>query len=127
MSDSALRKFGLTLGVAFLVLGGVSWWRDHLPVAAVLGSIGGLLALAGILVPTWLAPVERGWMAFAHAISKVTTPIFMGIVYFLVVTPIGLISRALGKNPLDMHDSDSSFWIPRDTDPGQTNDMRRQF
>ncbi len=127
LGRAELRRFGLTLGAAFLVLGGIAWWRDHLPVAIALGSLGGTLALAGVIVPAWLSPVERGWMAFAHAISKVTTPIFMGIVYFGVITPIGLISRKLGKDPLAPHDSGGGFWVSRDIEAGQRGDMKRQF
>jgi hypothetical protein len=57
--------------------------------ALAFGVISGLLLLAGILIPTWLGPVYRGWMGFALLLSKVTTPIFMGITFFLVMAPIG--------------------------------------
>ena len=78
------RKFGLTVGGAFLVFAGIAWWRGHPTTTMVLGSLGGGLALAGLVVPTMLGPVERAWMALAHAISKVTTPIVMGVMYLLV-------------------------------------------
>ncbi len=64
------------------------------------GGLGAVLVLAGLLVPTLLGPVNRAWMGLAHLISKVTTPIFMGIVYFLVLTPIGLGMRLFGRRPL---------------------------
>ncbi len=79
----------------------------------VTGSLGGLLVLAGLLVPTRLGPVERGWMAFAHKISKITTPIVMGIVYFFVVAPIGAAMRVFGRNPLKPTVRDGSLWVPR--------------
>ena len=47
-----------------------------------------------------LGPVERAWMGLAHAISKVTTPIVMGVMYLLVLTPVGLLRRRFGGNPL---------------------------
>lgn len=65
--------------------------------------IGGSLVVAALLVLQRLGPVERVWVALAHAISKVTTPILMGIVYFLVVTPIGLVMRLLGRNRSRRH------------------------
>jgi hypothetical protein len=93
------RKFGFTVGTAFLVLGGIVMWRGKQRTATVLLSLGGLLVLAALVAPTALGPVERGWMKLALLISKVTTPIFMGVTYFIVITPIGFIRRLAG-NPL---------------------------
>jgi hypothetical protein len=107
------RKFGLTVGIAFLVLAGISYWRGHYYPPRVLGGLGAVMALAGLLVPTYLGPVERGWMGFAHLLSKVTTPIFMGIVYYLVITPIALLMRLFGKNPLASPPASTTRWIVR--------------
>lgn len=90
------RKFGFTLGIAFLVLTAILLWRDHESVARVMGWIGGSLLALGLLVPTWLRPIEAGWMKFAEVLSKVTTPIFMGIIYFLIFTTFGFFRRRLG-------------------------------
>ena len=72
------RKFGLTVGSAFLILGTIAFWRGKRLTAMVLQSLGGVLIVAAIVMPTQLGPVERAWMGLAHLISKVTTPIFMG-------------------------------------------------
>ena len=82
--------------------------------------------LGGLLVPTWLGPVERGWMAFAQAISKVTTPIVMGVVYFVVVVPIGLSMRLFGHNPMVRESVDGSLWTTRSDSEGRGG-MQRQF
>jgi hypothetical protein len=116
------RKFALTVGIAFVVLAGLSKWRGHVVPPLVLGGLGIALVLAGLVLPGHLSGVHRAWMGLAHALSKVTTPIFMGLVYYLVLTPIGLIMRALGKNPL--HHGGESGWVRRD----QTrSDLQRQF
>lgn len=92
------RKFGFTVGFAFLALGAFVMWRGKQRTSMVLLSLGGVLVVAALVVPTLLGPVERAWMGLAHLISKVTTPIFMGIVYFVVMTPIGYIRRrSVGK------------------------------
>jgi hypothetical protein len=72
-------------------------------------------------------PVYRGWMALAAAISKVTTPVVMGILYFVVLTPIGLLLRAFGHRPLAPTRGVSSAWIPRDTARGGRSDLTHQF
>src|SRR5262245_22385308 len=105
------RRFGLTVGGAFLVLAAIFWWRDKDRMLIAFASIGTLLVLAALLIPTRLGPVERVWMKLAHLISKVTTPIFMGVLYLLVFTPIGWVMRGAGKRPLKRSDNNGGFWV----------------
>jgi len=76
-----------------VVLGGIAWWRNHEILAQFLIGIGVLLLLGALIAPIRLKPIERFWMAMAVQISRVTTPIILGIVYFVVVTPIALVVR----------------------------------
>lgn len=119
------RRFGLTVGLAFLALGGILVWRDHRLVAAGAGVLGFLLVLGGSTVPSRLGPLFRSWMALARAISRVTTPLFLGLVYFLVITPAGWLRRTLSTNPLERADRDGSYWVDRAENP--RSDLRRQF
>ena len=125
LSPAAGRKFAFTVGAAFLVLGGIVFWRDHLKVATVFGVLGGGLTLLGLVAPTHLGPLERAWMGLAHLISRVTTPIFMGVVYFLVVSPISLLMALFGKRPLRVK-SGATYWQAKPTDAGRS-DLTRQF
>ncbi len=127
MTASEGRRFGLTVGGAFLVLGGIAYWRGHPTTVIVLGTLGGLLVLAGLAVPTHLGPVERGWMALARVISKVTTPIVMGVMYLLVLSPVGFLRRAFGGNPLVHAEQQQSFWRARPAGHRKSATMRRQF
>jgi hypothetical protein len=110
------RKFAFTVGTAFLVLAGISWWREH-PIAwRVLAGLGAVLWIAGLLVPALLGPVLRAWMGLAHVISRVTTPLFLGIVYFVVIMPVGTLMRLFGRNPVRHEAKGDSYWAPR-TEP----------
>jgi len=123
------RKFGLTVGTAFAILAALSFWRGRHAVPLVLGLAAIALVLSALAAPTALEPVERGWMKLARAISRVTTPIFMGIVYFALLTPIGIIRRTFGRNPL-VHETDrGSYWIARAPldDSRKRSRMERQF
>lgn len=127
MSKAEGRKFGLLVGGAFLVITAILWWRGKPGAVPYVGTLGGALVLAGLLIPTLLGPVNRAWMGLAHLLSKVTTPIFMGVIYFIVLTPIGLFMRAIGRRSLVHSATNGSYWIQRDStkvDPGQ---MKRQF
>ena len=118
------RKFAVTLAVAFGALAGVAWWRQSPRATLVFGAVAAAFALGGLLVPGKLGPVYRAWMGFALALSKVTTPIFMGVVYFLVITPIAAMRRALGGNPLRAHRG-ATGWVDRQQAP--RGDLTRQF
>jgi hypothetical protein len=112
------------------VLGAVLWWRSavaptRLPAYPPLLVAIALLA-AGALIPAKLAPVQRAWMSLAHLISRVTTPIFMAVVYFGVIAPIGLVMRAAGHRPLRRPATDGSFWVVRAV-AEQRTDIERQF
>lgn len=124
-SRAELRSFGLTVGTAFGVLCAISIWRGHPTAATVLGSIGGTLFAGGLLVPAALGPVERAWMGLALVLSKVTTPIFLGIVYFVVLSPVGLVRRVVGKHPLRHRAERDSYWQDRGSAP--PSDLERQF
>jgi hypothetical protein len=77
------------------------------------GGLAAALLAAGVVIPGHLGPVFRAWMGLAHAISKVTTPIFMGIVFFVVIMPIGLVMRLLGRNPITHRPVKDSYWAAR--------------
>ena len=119
------RKFGLTVGGAFLVIGLLLAWRHREAARNVMLGLGAAFSLAGLLVPTMLGPVERAWMGLAHLLSKVTTPIFMGLVYFVILTPTAAALALFGKTPLNMKKSADGYWVTRDRD--QASDMTRQF
>jgi len=119
------RRFGLTVGTALCVLAAIGLWRGHAVVPGVLAGLGVGLVLAALAVPGRLGPVYHAWMSGAQVISKVTTPLFLGIVYLLVLTPAGLLMRLLGRNPLRHEESKTGYWKVRD--PGQSSSLDRQF
>ena len=119
------RRFGLTVGAAFLVLSALLWWRGHEAAHLITGAVALTLIAGGLLLPAYMGPVYRTWMRFGLAISKVTTPIFMGVIFFLVITPVGLVARAFGHRPLAPRPSDS-LWRPRPEDE-RKSDLQRQF
>lgn len=119
------RKFAFTVGGAFVVLAAIVWWREHPTLLKVFGGLGGAFLLGGIVAPSKMGPVERAWMGLAHLISKVTTPIFMGVIYFVVITPISVLMGLLGKRPLRVA-AGATYWQTRPEDK-RRSDLTRQF
>ena len=121
------RRFGLTVGGAFLVVSAVMWYRGHATIALVPACLGIALVLAGLSVPSRLGPVEHAWMRMALAISRVTVPVTMAVIYFMVITPIGLLRKSTGRDPLQHVDHEGTFWKSRPVRARGAASMERQF
>ena len=121
------RKFAFTLSIAFLVLGGFTLYRARDMAAYVFGGAGAVFAMLGVVVPSRLWRVHGAWMSLAHLISKVTTPLFLGIVYFLVITPMGLIRRLFGLRSLQHQPVDDSYWHQTAPRADHDTSMTKQF
>jgi hypothetical protein len=127
-SRPALRKFGLTVGGMFVLLGCVSWWRGHEIAPRVMWALGAPLLALGLVAPSLLGPVERAWMAMAEVLGRVNTRIILTVLYFGVVTPLGWIRRR-SLDPLNrrMGDGSASNWVMRPRGPVDPARYRHQF
>ena len=119
------RKFAFTVGIAFLVFGAISAWRGHELPPRILWTLGGILLFAGLVIPSRLGPVYRGWMRLGLAIGRVVSPIVVGAMYFVVVTPVGVVLRLLGRNPLRHRERNGGFWMPAASNG--RSDLETQF
>ena len=113
----AEREFGLLVGAVFSLLG--LWWfyRGKFATAAYVFTIAGLvLILLGAAFPRLLIIPRKFWMKLAEGMAFVSSRIILAIIFFLVLTPIGLIKRATGWDPLQRRSgSRESFWSPYPT------------
>jgi hypothetical protein len=108
----AEREFGLIVGGMLLLLS--SWWiyrgKFH-RVTPVTLPIGSVLVLLGLVIPRALYYPNKAWMALAEVLSYISTRIILAFVYFLVITPIGIIKRLSGWDPLDRRAARrESYW-----------------
>ena len=122
LSFRAEREFGLIVGGVFTLLG--AWWlyRGKFSSASHLFlPVGFALVLLGLVFPRALIFPNKAWMALAEGLSYVTTRIILAFVFFAVLTPIGLIKRAMGWDPLHRRAKPGkSYWRPyseRQRDP----------
>jgi hypothetical protein len=127
-SPRELRRFGLVVGGIFLLLAGVSRWRGHAVPPLLLGTAGVLLVLPGLVAPRLLDPVERVWMRFAESLGRVNARIILTLIFYLVVTPFGLV-RGLVRGPTDrqIRDGRGSLWVQRRSGPVDPARYRQQF
>jgi Saxitoxin biosynthesis operon protein SxtJ len=121
-SRRAEREFGLIVGGVLLALS--SWWLYRGKFSTVLPltlPLGGLLVLLGLIFPAALIWPNKAWMGLAEVLSFVTTRIILAFVFFVIVTPIGVIKRFFGWDPLHRRAAKGdSYWKPyseRQRDP----------
>ena len=124
---SRLRRFSWVVGGGLTLVALISWYRGHDTVPFVMWSVAGALLLMGLVYPRALGPVEKGWLAFGHALGWVNTRVILTLLFALVVVPVGLVMR-LFRDPLDrkMKDGRSSYWVVRDQVPTPES-YERQF
>ena len=107
-------------GFVFVALIGV--WRGMPGLVRAAQALAVISFLAGLLIPGRLEPARRGWMKLGEAIGRVTTPILLAIVYYVVLTPTAILRRAsAGRRP-----PAESYWYPRAPLPGKSR-LERQF
>lgn len=122
------RSFGLVFAGFFAVVAAWSWWRSGTWLPYALG-LAVLFGVAAVLAPRVLGPLNRLWMRFGLLMSKVMNPIILGIMFYGVMLPIGLLLRWKGKDllRLKLDPAASSYWIEREPPGPPPDTMRNQY
>lgn len=125
---SSDRSFGIVFGVVFLIIalwpllssGGVRIW-------SVIASAS--FFVVAFVLPKLLAPLNRLWMRFGLLLHHIVSPVVLGILFYLFVTPMGLVMRLFGKDFLRLRfDSSSrSYWIERNPPGPRPDSLNNQF
>ena len=102
LDNKGLRKFGFTTGAIVVVLFAFffPWVFDAATMPIWPWIIAGLLWLPALLMPAALRPVYTTWMKIGHGIGWVNTRIILGVLFYVIVLPMGLIMRLFGKDPM---------------------------
>jgi hypothetical protein len=127
-AGSSDRSFGLVFAGFFAVLTLHNWWRAGHSWSIYL-AIAAVFLAAALLRPVLLHSLNRAWAKLGSLLGSIVTPIVMALLFFLVITPIGLLMRLTGKDTLRLRGArkGDSYWIMRDPPgpPGET--MSEQF
>ena len=118
------KSFGIVFFVVFLL---ISFYpllnNESIRIWSLVFSF--IFLVLGILNSNILTPLNKLWFKFGILLGKIISPIIMGIIFFLVVTPIGLLMRLLGKDILNLkYSNNKSYWIEK---TGPKSKMKNQF
>ena len=103
MSKKDLRKFGLTTGIVIALLFGLFFpWVLNKAYPVSPWIISTVLILWALVAPSTLGPIYKVWMKIGHALGWVNSRIILGIMFYLIITPVGVFMRLIGKNPLKL-------------------------
>lgn len=123
-----LKKFGLTFAVVFIILGSLFWWRgkNYYFYCFIFSSV---FLITSLLLPLLLKPIYKLWMTLALVLGYVMTRVILSVLFYFILTPVGLIARLLGNQFLDLKidKSKESYWNYRKTKPFNKHDYEKQF
>jgi hypothetical protein len=127
-SPREIRKFAWLVGGACVILGLYGLWRER-SWAQIFLFAGSAVILLGLFSASSLKPVQRAWMAIAVIMGWVMTRVILAALFYLVVTPIGLLFRLSRKRFLDTAADPraGSYWRNRRTGPPGKETYERQF
>lgn len=114
-SVASAQKFGALMAFALAVMAGVAQFRGHAGSRNVSLALMFVLGGLSLMRPAVLMPVERLWMRLGEAMGKVMQPVVLGGIYFLLITPVALVGRLFGRDPLRMRRrNQASYWVERE-------------
>lgn len=125
---TTLRKFGLTVGIVLLLVGIVLYLTGKSS-SVVFGGAGVLLVLFGLILPNILKPLNKIWMILALIMGWFMSRVILIILFYLVLTPIGITAKIFGKKFLNLKiDKEAkSYWEKREKSVTEKIDYERQF
>ncbi|MCB9210965.1 MAG: hypothetical protein H6609_16485 [Ignavibacteriales bacterium] len=114
ISKKSLRKFGITIGIIFILL--ASWFiyrNNFFIIRNIFLLIGSILLIFGLLKPQSLKNIYKIWMGLAFALGWVVSRIILSILFFFVLAPIGLLAKIFGAKflDLDFKNRKNSYWV----------------
>ena len=128
IKTSSDRSFGIVFAVVFAIIGlwpflfggTVRWWSLAIAAAFLAGAV---------IRPGVLAPLNRLWTRFGLLLNRIVSPLVMGLLFFLVITPFALVMRITGKDLLRLkRDPEArSYWIPREPPGPSPETIKNQY
>tara|TARA_Y200000002_G_scaffold127934_1_gene105493 strand:- start:171 stop:563 length:393 start_codon:yes stop_codon:yes gene_type:complete len=121
---SSNRSFGVVFFIVFLLIALYPLLNNNeVRLWSLIISV--LFLILGILNSKILSPLNKIWFKFGLLLGKIISPIIMGVIFFLVVTPIGFIMKLLGKDLINLKfNNEKSYWIEKS---GPKSEMKNQF
>lgn len=110
--DFKERSFGVSVGGFLLLVAAALWWRGRITNAEILAGIGVVLVVLGLTAPRLLKYPSAVWWKFAMVLGYVNARVILTMAFLLVLTPIALVWRLIGRDPLAIKKQHWPGWSP---------------
>jgi len=124
------RRFGLLFAAVFLAFGVYAFLKKLPPAAGVVAIVlAALFLLAAFAFPRVLRPLNKAWFWVGITLGKIVSPIVLGLIFYLLITPVGLVGRILGRDELKLKKKQGagSYWIDRSPPGPAPESFKNQF
>lgn len=127
-STKDLRVFAGLQIVFFAIIAGMFWRRGgSVEIAGAIVAVSALIGIVGLIAPRVIRPIYLGWMLAVFPIGWVISHVVLAAVYYLVITPIGLVRRSGGRDPLELRfdPQATTYWRERPPPPPKERYFRQ--
>ena len=126
-SKKEIKSFGITIGIVLFIISGVLIYYDK-DVYQLIAILASAFIGLGLILPILLKPIYFIWMVFAAILGWIMTRVILSLVFYLIITPIGLITKMIGEDFLAIKKKNSdSYWNHRDSSKELYQDYEKQF
>ncbi|HYO63106.1 MAG TPA: SxtJ family membrane protein [Pyrinomonadaceae bacterium] len=128
VTDAQARKTALVVASVLFAIAAWNVYRGRTTVVVVLGGVGLLLVAVGLLIPPAARAFHVVWMKAAAVLGYVNSRVILTLTYFLMMTPYGVVSRLVGRDPLNRRRAPrESYWVERKRTRQPTEQFERLF
>ena len=121
---SSNKNFGIVFSIFFLLIS-IYLLLNNNPIYYWSLFVSFIFLVLGLMNSKILSPLNLLWFKFGILLGKIVAPVIMGVIFFLVVTPISIILKIFGKDVLNLKfNNNKTYWIVKD---GPKNNMKKQF
>ena len=123
------RRFGLLFTVVFALVGiyaHFKGWQQTYVIS--LAGLSGLIVLITIAAPKLLAPFNRLWFQLGQLMGRIVSPIVLGAIFFLILTPVAVVTRLFGRDELRLkRKAVNSYWVERKSENSTAESFKNQY
>ncbi len=126
-NNKKIKDFGISIGIILFIISGALYFSEN-QLFQIICYIASLFLFLGLIIPLFLKPIYLAWMGFSIILGWIMTRLILSILFYFILTPIGLITKLLNEDFLALKKTNAkSYWNNRDHDQERTQDYERQF
>jgi len=122
------KHFGLLLSIIFFILAVYLIFKKSIFLGQFLLILSGTFFLVSIAIPKSLSRITKLWLRFGDILGRVVSPITLGLIFFILIAPIGMLTRLFGRDELLLKKKNKkSYWLARQKSDEKFNSFEKQF